>query len=323
MPETRLSFSIIIPKRFHTKHLIQSTEAFSYPSEKLELILVEGTHPALQRNEGARVAKGDILCFWDDDCRPCEDYFQKVAQLFEQDEKVTAVGGPAVPVVENGFLKNLYALALQSYFVHYKMRARYLPVGNTRETDEKELIGCNLCVKRKEFLELGGFKPELYPNEENEFLNRLKRKSEYKIIYSPDVVVYREMRDSFPFFIKRFYRYGGGRAKQVLFDSLKDNILFFLPLFLLLYLFILVFVRNNFYYFPLLVYFCCGVVFSLRVVFKFKNIWIIFILPVISFLIHLSYAIGFIWGVIKYLIFKKEKKSLADVGIKIEKINPL
>lgn len=322
MSEARFCFSIIIPKRFHTEHLIQGIEALGYPPQKLELILVTGAYPALQRNEGARVAKGDILCFWDDDCRPCQDYFRKVTQIFKQDEKIAAVGGPAVPVVKNGFLKNLYALALQSYFVHYKMRARYLPVGNTRKTDEKELIGCNLCVKRKEFLELGGFKPELYPNEENEFLNRLKRKNK-KIIYSPDVIVYREMRDSFSFFIKRFYRYGGGRAKQVLSDSLKDNIVFFLPLFWLLYLSILVLTRNNFCYFPLLVYFCCGVVFSLKAVFKSKNIWIVFILPAISFLIHLSYGIGFIWGIMKHLIFKRDKKSLTDVAIKIEKINSL
>ena len=177
MPEVRLSFSIIIPKRFGSKDLIfQNIKSLDCSLQELEIILVEGEHPAVQRNEGTKVAKGEILCFWDNDCQPSSEYFQRVSQIFKQNGNIIAAGGPAIPRAKRGFWYNIYAMALQSYFVHYKMRARYTPVGNIRETDEKELIGCNLCVRREKFLELGGFNPALYPNEENEFLNRLKKR---------------------------------------------------------------------------------------------------------------------------------------------------
>ncbi len=52
-------------------------------------------------------------------------------------------------------------------------RARYRAVGGRRRCGEKELILCNLLLSRKVFLSNGGFREDLYPNEENEFLNRL------------------------------------------------------------------------------------------------------------------------------------------------------
>lgn len=322
MSQERLSFSIIIPKRFGSEDLIsQDIKRLNWPLHKLELIFVEGEHPAVQRNEGAKVAKGEILCFWDNDCQPSSEYFQRVSQIFEKDGNIVA-GGPAIPRAKR-FLHNIYAMVLQSYFVHYKMRARYTPVGNIRETDEKELIGCNLCVRREKFLELGGFNPALYPNEENEFLSRLKRKNLGKIIYSPDVIVYREMRDNFFFFIKRFYKYGKGRAKQILCDSLKLNFVFFLPCIFLLYILSLIFVRNSFYYFPLILYFCGGIVNSFKIAFKEKTPLSIFILPGMYFLIHISYALGFISSLIKHLLLGIGDDSVTNVRINIEKINSL
>lgn len=300
----------------------QNIKRLNCPLHKLELILVEGEYPAVQRNEGAKVAQGEILCFWDNDCQPSSDYFQKVSQIFEQDENIVAVGGPAIPRVKSGFLHNIYAVTLQSYFAHYKMRARYISVGKMRETDEKELIGCNLCVRHKKFLELNGFNPALYPNEENEFLNRLKQKNSGKIIYSPDVIVYREMKDNFSFFIKRFYKYGKGRAKQILCDSLRLNFIFFLPCVFLLYILSLIFVRSTFYYLPLVLYFCGGMVASLKFAIKEKTPLSIFILPVVYFLIHISYGLGFISSFTKHLLLGIEDDSAIDIKISIEKIIP-
>jgi len=323
MSQERLSFSVIIPKRVGSKDLIsQNIKSLDYPLHKLELILVEGKHPAVQRNEGVKIANGEILCFWDNDCQPSPQYFQKVSQVFESDENVVAVGGPAIPIAKT-FFKKIYAVTLQSYFVHYKMRARYIPIGKMRETDEKELIGCNLCIRREKFLELGCFNPALYPNEENEFLNRLKRKNMGKVIYSPDVIVYREMRDNFFFFIKRFYKYGKGRAKQILCDSLKLNFIFFLPCIFFLYILSLILIKSPFYYLPLIVYFCGGMVNSLKFAFKEKILLSIFILPVMYFLIHISYGLGFLSGVIRYFVLKIGDNLGPNITINIEKINSL
>ena len=279
--------------------------------------------PSNSKNGGAKVAKGEILCFWDNDCQPSSEYFQRISQIFGQDGDIVAVGGPAIPKAGRKFLNSIYVMALQSYFVHYKMRARYTPVGKMRETDEKELIGCNLCIRREKFLELGCFNPALYPNEENEFLNRLKRRKVGKVIYSPDVIVYREMRDNFFFFIKRFYRYGKGRAKQILCDSVKLNFVFSLPSIFLLYILSLIFVRSPFYYLPLIVYFCGGIVNSLKFALEEKTLLSIFILPVMYFLIHITYGLGFLFGLIRYLLLGIGDDLGTDIEINIEKINSL
>jgi hypothetical protein len=82
-----------------------------------------------------------------------------------------------------------------------------------RESDERELILCNLMVRRSAFKASGGFSERLYPNEENLLLERLRRLGE-KILYEPGAIVSRPApRAGRELFLKVF-RYGRGRAAQ-------------------------------------------------------------------------------------------------------------
>lgn len=309
-------FSIIISKRPNDdEDIIDSLKKIKYPQEKIEVLFVEGYHPSVQRNRGAQDAKGDVLCFFDNDCRPSPDYFNEVTKGFywNNSQEVAVVGGPSLAVTDDSLRKKLFSYALSSYFAHSRMRARYKSIGKLRESNEKELIGCNLCIKRSIFEKLNGFNEAFYPNEENEFLNRVKKIQGCKIIYNPNVIVYREMKDSLFDFAKRFFRYGRGRAKQILSESLQLNFVYLLPVGFLLYLVGLIFIRHTYYPVVLWLYIATAYGSSFLIAWKEKRIILFLLLPVIYLVMHLSYALGIVFGLIKKLISSGEKEKEIDL----------
>ncbi len=68
-------------------------------------------------------------------------------------------------------------------------------------------------MRRSAFESIGGFNPALYPNEENEFLERL-RLSAYHLLYHPEARVEREVEKSLWAFLGSIFGYGTGRGKQ-------------------------------------------------------------------------------------------------------------
>jgi succinoglycan biosynthesis protein ExoA len=75
------------------------------------------------------------------------------------------------------------------------------------------LILCHLLARRAPVLELAGFDESLYPNEENALMDELQKRGG-KLIYDPDVVVYRRPRPTLKSFCKMLMAYGRGRAEQ-------------------------------------------------------------------------------------------------------------
>ena len=61
-------------------------------------------------------------------------------------------------------------------------------------------------------LELGGFNELLYPNEENALMDDLQKRG--KLLYDPELFVYRRPRRSLKSFVKMLLNYGRGRAEQ-------------------------------------------------------------------------------------------------------------
>lgn len=105
------------------------------------------------------------------------------------------------------------AAVLGEPFVMGKSASRYRGRGRFRETDERELILCNLAVRRDAFLSLGGFDEDLFPNEENELLERLSRAG-LPLAYHPAAVVERPPVHTFGELLSRAFRYGRGRSAQ-------------------------------------------------------------------------------------------------------------
>jgi succinoglycan biosynthesis protein ExoA len=218
---------------------VAAARALRWPSEKLEIIVVRGRQPAVQRNAAIRTARGAILYFLDNDSVAPPDSLEKAVRHFA-DPAVVMVGGPNLCPPDAPALERVFAVVLASWLAFGPSRARYDRVGAVRATSEKELILCNLVARREALLGLGGFDELLYPNEENALMDELQRRGG-KLLYDPDLVVYRRPRRTLWAFARMVMTYGRGRAEQFRLHPTPGSALNFVPPGFLLYLAVLPF----------------------------------------------------------------------------------
>jgi succinoglycan biosynthesis protein ExoA len=213
---------------------VAASRALDYPANKLEIIVARGKQPSAQRNAALKAAHGDLIYFLDDDSAPEPGNLRRAVAHFSN-PKVQMVGGPNLCPHEAPSLERVFALVLASWLAFGPSRARYFAVGQVRETSEKELILCNLLARRQAMLELGGFNEALYPNEENALMDELQKRGG-KLIYDPQLFVYRRPRSSLKSFAKMLMAYGRGRAEQFRLHPTPGSALNFVPPLFCLYL---------------------------------------------------------------------------------------
>lgn len=337
------TITVIIPRKTNgsAEEAIQAVLHCDYPQHLLEIIEVIGENPSKQRNIGSEAANGEILYFLDNDSLVTPTLFSRIVKYYtgaqsslckpgaqsslytDNRDTLAGVGGPNLTPATDGFLQKTFGYALASSFAHFKMCARYKPTGNMRYAGEKELILCNLSIRKETFLREHGFDESMYPNEENEFINRLVEKG-YQFLYDPDAYVYRSRRNRFLGFIKQLFHYGGGRVDQIIIEGLsRKSLLFFLPLGLLGYLILLLIlsVSRHFswwMYLALAFYGLLAILSALQFAIQERNPFLIVILPVWYLLMHLSYGAGLVWGLLK--TWFPLKGGLEDVSHRVEVI---
>lgn len=342
--------SVIIASRLNNEceAAIEALKKVDYPAKLIEVLIAYGTFPSRQRNRAFKKATGEIIYFLDDDSLIDKNAFKIavdilsgrfknykntktrgfslvpnfvskyiVKKLFSgliYQGKIGAVGGPAIWWGKKELYSQLSYGVTESFFAHFLMAARYRPIGNLHRANEKQLILCNLAVKSDVFRSLKGFNELLYPNEENELLNRIE-KGGFQLVYHPGMTVYRRHREH-PFHIlKAFFNYGRGRIEQVRIEGFFMNIIFFTPLFLFIYLFILIFFHPIWFFLPLVFYFLVATSSAIGFSTRNKSLKSVILLPFLFFLAHLSYSLGNVKGMITDF---DEKKS--SVKIKIKKV---
>ncbi|HSI86890.1 MAG: glycosyltransferase [Candidatus Methylacidiphilales bacterium] len=194
-----------------------------------EIIVTVGRSPSTQRNVAAAQARGDVLVFLDSDSQPADDFLSVLAAS----EPFDVLGGPAMLLQPAPFLQRLFHEVLAHPYIVGPTAARYRPLGKLRETNESELILCNLAITRSCFEKVGPFNVNLYPNEENDWLDRAaglykapKRHAAHplqpvpatplRILYQPALHIRRPQRGTWREFCTTMMRYGTGRTRQFL-----------------------------------------------------------------------------------------------------------
>ena len=145
------------------------------------------------RNVGLLNAKGNYVCFMDDDAVADYDWLRYVMLAFDMfGERAAVVGGRVEPIWETSRPKWLH----DEYLGHLSLldlRGAVPRVLGTREY----LVGTNISFRAAALRASGGFSTQLgrkgngqalLSNEENEVCQKLRAQSEM-IIYSPDAIV--------------------------------------------------------------------------------------------------------------------------------------
>lgn len=161
------------------------------------LTLKHNRGPAVARNRGAKVARGQFLVFLDSDVELFPDTLYELAKVFKDDPDVVALTGVWVKEQRSmAFFPNFKALRDWSYWINERDKSGYYFLFSTRIA----------AIKKAVFDRLGGF-DESYNAalvEDIELTYRIARR--YAIIFAPRVRVRHEFEGFFPIAKKYFWR---------------------------------------------------------------------------------------------------------------------
>ncbi|MBI2041604.1 MAG: glycosyltransferase [Candidatus Nealsonbacteria bacterium] len=223
--------SIIIPTRNVGKFIskcLESLNNLDYPKDKYEVIIADSEStdetPSIARkygailvstakrsvcagrNEGFKIAKGEIIAFSDADCVMDKNWIKNSIKYFE-DSVVGGVGGPNLsPADDTSFAKAVSFVLDQPLFLAGSVYGRVLK--NIKEV--KSLPGCNIILRRETLDKVMPIDETILGGEDF-FMNQKIRQLGYRLLYTPDTFVWHYHRAAPKKFFKQIYRYGISR----------------------------------------------------------------------------------------------------------------
>lgn len=170
------------------------------------------------------------------------------------------------------------------------------------------------CFRRDLFEKIGLFDEELLVNQDDEFNSRIV-KNGGEIYLLPDISVNYFARDSIYKTIRMFYQYGLYKPLVNTKIGATTTIRQIFPLLFLLGIclgpFIGLFYSRIFflYFFILFLYFFLAIYFSINSLNKIRERVFLY-MPIVFFMVHISYGYGYLLGQIKVLFGKRFNKNL-------------
>jgi GT2 family glycosyltransferase len=168
----------------------------------LSVVLLRLDHggPAAARNQGAAVARGEILGFIDDDCIADPGWISALVGALSRHADA-AVGGAIVNgVPENPYVRASHTLLAFLYRYYHEQQRGWLPFFTTN----------NLAVRGETFAAVGGFDPTFpFASEDRDWSDRCRRAG-HPLVHAPDAVVVHAPDLSMGRFLRMHFRYGEG-----------------------------------------------------------------------------------------------------------------
>jgi len=226
-------YTIIVPmRRFRAEEpALANLRETPPPAGGVQILVAEGEHPARQRNAAMARARGEFLIFLDNDCCLGADFWRELEAVFARPE-VDIVGGPALLRPQAAGWEEIFHALLTHTLLVGTVSARYAPRGVFRRATQTDLILCNLAVRKSVLKKIGLLSTDLYPNEENEWLDRAQTAGA-GIYYDPALQVLRPQRSSPGQMGRMLLRYGMGRTRQFRVSGWRPTFHQFLPVMLI------------------------------------------------------------------------------------------
>ena len=325
--------SVVIPCRNEEKYIGKCIESFlkqSYPMELLSIIIADGmstdgtrsiiedikkTHNnvILLDNKGLSAPKGmnlgikhtnsDIVIIFGAHAYADENFVIENVKALEKNE-VGCAGG-VITTINETTKGAAIAEAMSCPF----------GVGNAlfRFADKERYVDTVAfgAYRRTLLNEIGFFDEELVRNQDDE-LNFRVEKSGAKILLSPKIKSTYFGRGDFKKLWRQYYQYGFWKVRVIQKHRRPASIRHLIPLMFVLFLslggMLSIFSRliRTMYFIILGLYLLLDLVFSIKIAGKKKFSYLPYL--VVTFpLLHISYGLGFIFGIFNFYIFKSSK----------------
>ena len=305
-----LPYTAVIASDRIDKEIRSLTALAQLPKEDrpAEILVAVGRNPSGQRNLGVEKSRSPLVYFLDDDSQAIPGTPRGLISHFGEDHTAVAGGPNLCPPQASPFEKTVSAV-LASWMGSFSVRNRYAAIGAVKQATEKDLILCNMMVRRKTFLAEGGFRKDLYPNEENEFLNRLLH-NQYRLVYDPGAAVFRHRRKNLGDFCYQAFRYGRGRAQQMKVYPCLSDLVHLIPAFFLFYVISLLvslapalvpswaafFLASPYWPYPFYLFLALSLGTGVSAISWHRNPLDLFTVPLLIFLRQVFYGIGLLAG---------------------------
>jgi glycosyltransferase involved in cell wall biosynthesis len=150
------------------------------------------TSPAVKRDAGGRVARGEVLAFIDDDAYPQADWLDAAMRVLA-DPSIHGVGGPGLTPPDSHWRERLGGAVYESPLGSGPLRARFVR-GASKDADD--LPAYNLFIRRGALEKIGGWSSSFYGGEDTKVCLELTQAG-FRLRYDPDVVVFHYRRPVF------------------------------------------------------------------------------------------------------------------------------
>jgi len=289
--------SIIIPIGGGKK--LEALESVKAQGKDVEVIIEKGLNPSANRNRGVKKAKGDLIAFINGHTILTKDWAKQVLEFFGKYKEIDVVGGPQLTPEDEGYFGRISGYALSSRFGAAGASNRYGGKEIIMDADEMLLTSANL-ICRKSVLDKVKFDETLYPGEDPKFIADSK-KNGFKVAYSPEIEVSHRRRDNIKDFSKQIFMYGKTRPQKEGLGETMKHPSFLVPSAFVIYLILLapLILISSWFLIPGVLYLALSVLFAIVSGIKNKSLGAIFILPFLFFTIHITYGLGFLYGMFK------------------------
>lgn len=327
--------SIICPiynEEKYIKNCIESILNQDYPSNNFEVIFIDGlsidntreiilyyakSYPNIKLldnpqkyvpqalNIGIKESTGDIIMRIDAHSTYPKNYISLLVKML-YDLKADNIGVCCKTLPSQNTITSI-SIAIASSHIFGVGNSKFrIGIKDIVETDTVPFG----CYRRSVFDKIGYFDDELIRNQDDEFNGRLK-KNGGKIFLIPDIEITYFARNSISKMFMMYYQYG--LFKPLVNKKLGSptTIRQLIPVLFVFFIFggVLLSIYSHFILITLIIilsiYILISFYFSFEKAYEKKNINLIFYMPLIFFLIHISYGIGY-WVGMYNILFKKK-----------------